>query len=259
VDLLAIARKLWRYKLVTLPIVFLTFCGAVYVVAIKSPVYETTSSYIMINPPPAPTDVEIARDPSLGRIKADNPFARFGDGSVVVDVLASSIANKGQAETLLREGVDPRYKVESGSALGFSSPILKITAQGASPAIAVRSAKLVGGAVIKQLNLMQKAEGIDSRYWIKAQQVETPDDAQLRPSGQLRMLVGVLALGTILLFIAVSVADAVASLRSERLGPGMSGRGVPGDELLLEDYGRIDGPPGIDPESWPELTPTPRE
>ena len=256
-DLLVIARKLWRYKFVTLPIVVLTFCGAVYVVAIKTPVYETSSSYIMINPPSPPTEQDIDRDPTLGLVNADNPFARSGDVSVIVDVLASRIANKSQAERLLADGVDSRYKVESGSALGYSSPILKITAEGGSPEVAVRSAKLVGAAVIRQLEGMQRAEGVDNKYWIKAQQVETPDGAQLRASGQLRMLVGVLALGTILLFVVVSVADAVTSLRSERLGP--SGLRSSEDELWPPPNGHMDGPSGIDSESWPEFTPTRRE
>ena len=63
---------------------------------------------------------------------------------------------------------------------------------------------------------MQQAEGVDSRYRIKTQQVDVPDGAQLRASGQLRMLVAVLALGAILLFVAVSVADALTNLRTER-------------------------------------------
>jgi hypothetical protein len=46
VDLLSIARKIWCYKLVTLPVVVLALCGAVYVVAVKQPVYEASSSYV---------------------------------------------------------------------------------------------------------------------------------------------------------------------------------------------------------------------
>ena len=47
-------------------------------------------------------------------------------------------------------------------------------------------------------------------------QVEVPDGARLKASGQLRMLVGVLGLGTVLLFIVVSVTDALEGLRRER-------------------------------------------
>ena len=41
-DLLLIARKIWRYKLATLPVIVLTLCGAVYAVAVKDPVYEAS-------------------------------------------------------------------------------------------------------------------------------------------------------------------------------------------------------------------------
>ena len=37
VDLLLIARKIWRYRVVTLPVIALTMLGALYVVAVKAP------------------------------------------------------------------------------------------------------------------------------------------------------------------------------------------------------------------------------
>jgi hypothetical protein len=217
-NLLAIARKIWRYKLLTVPVLLLVLCGAVYVVAVKEPVYEASSSYILINPPAPPTPEEVARDPSLARLNSDNPYARFSDQSVIVEVLASSMANESAQRPLVEAGADPRYEVEPASEFGFSSPILKITAQGSTAEAAVRSAKLVGNAVTRELQTMQEAEGVDSQYRIKAHKVETPDGAQLRASGQLRSLVGVLGLGAVLLFLVVSVGDAVTTLRMERGG-----------------------------------------
>lgn len=252
-DLFVIARKLWRYKLLTLPVLLLTLCGAAYVVVIKTPVYETSSSYVIVNPPSPPTEDDIAANPALGRINADNPFARFSDETVIVDVLASSMANESAERALLKEGADPRYKVESSSALGFSSPILKVTAQGESPQAAVRSAKLVGSAVIRELKRMQKAEGVDPTYWIKSQQVDAPDGAELRASGQLRMLVGVLALGAVLLFVIVSVADALTTLRRERQESAASGRLAMSDELSPAYDGRAEGLSAFEPDDWSEL------
>jgi hypothetical protein len=217
-NLLSIARKLWRYKLVTLPVVLLTLGGVVYVVAVREPVYEASSSYILINPPPPPTEEAIARDPALSGINADNPYTRFSDQDVVVEVLASAMAGKSVERALLKAGADPGYKVEPAGAFGYSSPIVKVTAQGATPEAAMSSARLVGNEVTSQLERMQRAERVDRSYWIKANQVDTPDSAQLRASGQLRMLIAVLALGTVLLFVVVSVADALAMFRRERLG-----------------------------------------
>jgi hypothetical protein len=257
-NLLSIARKIWRYKLLTVPVVLLIFCGAVYVVAIKKPVYEASSSYILINPPEPPTPEEVARDPSLARINADNPYTRFSDQSVIVEVLASSMANESAKRALLNAGADPRYKVEPASEFGFSSPIVKITAQGASPEVAVRSAKLVGNAVTGELQKMQQAEGVDSQYRIRANKVDTPDGAQLRASGQLRSLVGVLGLGTVLLFLVVSVGDAVTALRAERVGRSGASRLAEADEQWSAQEARSERLTALDPEEWSELDGGPR-
>jgi hypothetical protein len=252
-DLLSIARKVWRYKLVTLPVVLLTLCLAVYVVAVKDPVYEASSSFILINPPAPPTPEDIARDPSLGRINSDNPYTRFSDQSVMIEVLASTMSSVAAERELLKAGADPRYEVAPTSAFGYSSPIVKVTAQGSTPAVAVGSAKLVGKALTRELEGMQQAEGVDPHYRIKAQQVKTPDRAQLKASGQLRMLVGVLVLGAILLFVAVSVADALSTLRAERRGRAAPAAAASGGGRWPGRDDRAEGLDELDPEDWPEF------
>jgi hypothetical protein len=253
-DLLSIVRKVWRYKLVTLPVVLLTLCFAVYVVAVKDPVYEASSSFILIYPPEPPTPEEIARDPSLGRINADNPYTRFSDQSVMIEVLASAMSSESAQRALLKAGADPRYKVAPTSAFGYSSPIVKVTAQGPTPEVAVGSARLVGRALIRDLEGMQQTEGVDPSYRIRAQQVEAPDRAELKASGQLRMLVAVLAVGAILLFVVVSAADGLSTLRAERTGrtaptEAAAARGGPwpARDDGAEDLG------ALDPEAWPEF------
>jgi capsular polysaccharide biosynthesis protein len=218
-DLLLIARKVWRYKLITLPVVLLTLLGAVYVVVVKEPTYEASSSYILINPPPPPTAEDIARNPALGNVNADNPYTRFADQTVVVQLLASTLSGESARRALMNAGADSRYAVAPTSEFGYSTPIVQITGVGASPKVAVRTAKVVGQAVSRELDRLQQSEGVDSRYRIKTYQVDAPDGAQLRASGQLRALVGVLALGAVLLFVVVSVADALTTLRRERVGP----------------------------------------
>jgi len=248
-DLLSIARKLWRYRLVTLPVVLLTLCGVAYVLAVKEPVYEASSSYILINPPDPPTAEDIARNPTLGRINSDNPYARFSDQTVVVGVLSSAMDRKSVRRALLKAGADPRFEVEPASAF-WSSPIVQITARGRSPAVAVRSAKLVGNALIRDLDRRQRAEGVDSRYRIKARPVDAPEGAELRASGQLRALVGVLVLGAVLLFVVVSVADAVTTLRRERLG----GAQLAGNDEPWSAYnGRAEDLPALESEDWSEF------
>jgi hypothetical protein len=215
-DLLAIARKIWRHKLFALPVIVLTIAGAAYTIAVKKPLYEATSSYLLISPPPAPTADQIARDPALGGVKADNPYTRFSDQSVVIEVLARTMNSESARRSLVDAGANPGYMVSSAVRFGMSSPIVQIAGTGPTPEAAIGTAKLVGNAVVGELDRMQKVQGVDSQYRIKTLQVEFPTGAQLKASGQLRMLVGVLALGTVLLFIVISVTEALETAARER-------------------------------------------
>jgi hypothetical protein len=243
-DLLSIARKFWRYKLLTLPVVILTICGAAYVVALKKPVYEAKSSVALLAPPAPPTPEDIARDPALGRIKFDNPYTRFGDQQVIIEVLANTISGATARRALVRAGADPRYTVTPSADFGLTSMVAQVTAAGWSPEAAIKSAKIVDNAITDELDRMQAAEGVDSRYRIKAVQVVPPDQAQLSASAKLRTLVGVLVLGAVLMFIVLSVADAFATLRLEQTGQAAVGSldefgpvpaGQPSDEQWRRD------------------------
>ena len=215
-DLLLITRKIWRHKLFTIPVILLTLAGTAYVIAVKKPLYEASSSYLMISPPAAPTAEEITRNPELAKVKADNPYTRFADQSVVIDVLERTMSTESVRKTLVKAGADPRYTLGSAIEFGSSVPIIQVKALASTPQGAMRSADVVARAVVAELDRMQKAHDVDPGYRITAMQVEIPDGARLKASGQLRMLVGVLGLGTILLFIVVSVTDALEGLRRER-------------------------------------------
>ncbi len=224
-DLLQILQKIWRFRIVTLPVLALTLLGAIYVVALKEPEYSATSSYVLINPPAPPTAEEIAADPTLGRISADNPYTRFTDQSVVVDLLASGLSNESARKALAQQGADPRYTVAPSSGLGYSSLIVEITGVGSTPETAMETATLVGAAVTRELDRLQSSQGVDARYRIETQRVVAPDHAEQRVSGKLRILVGVFVLGAILLFVVISAAEAVTTVRGER-----SKQGIPKDK-----------------------------
>jgi hypothetical protein len=214
-SLLLIVRKIWKYKLATLPIFAFVLAGTFYVIAVKAPTYEAASTYILVNPPPPPTEEQIARDPALGRIETDNPYLRFSDQTVLVQVLASRLKSEEGRRSLASQGADPNYVAAPSAEFGFSAPILQITGTGTSPAAAIRTADLVGLALTRELDRMQQVRGVDKGYRIKAEAVVKARDATLKPSGKLRALVAVFALGTILLFIVISVLDAVSGLRAE--------------------------------------------
>ena len=233
-DLLLIARKLWRYKLATLPIIALTIAGAYYVLVVKEPLYEAQSSYLLVNPPSPPTAEQIAANPALGRIHSDNPYTRYPDQAVVIDVLTRTMNSESERRMLVKAGADRGYMVGSGAQFGSQSPIVQITGTGSTPAIALQTAKVVGHAVEGELDRMQDVEKVDPGYRITTLPVEVPEDAQLRASGKLRMLVAVLALGTIMLFVVVSVFDALATLISQRRGPLPEPDWDPEDLALLD-------------------------
>jgi hypothetical protein len=235
-DLLMIGRKIWRYRLVTLPVIVLTLVGGAYAYLAKESVYEARASYVLINPPDPPTEPEIAARPALGQINADNPYTRFTDQSVVVQVLASTATNESARQALAKAGADDRYRVEPGAEFGYTTPIVEVTGVGSSPEAAIRTAEVVGSAVTKELDRMQEARGIDPGYRIKSQLVDAPDDAELKASGQLRVLIGVLAFGAVLLFVVVSVGDALTTLRTERMKPAADEDAPIPDPISVRDF-----------------------
>ena len=174
--------------------ILLTLAGAAYVITVKQPLYEASSSYILISPPAAPTAEQIACDPELGKVKADNPYTRFADQSVVINVLKRKMSAESVRNTLVRAGADPRYTLKSATEFGASVPIIQVKALASSPEAAMRSAQVVGHVVAGELDRMQTAHDVDPAYRITAMQVEAPDGARRKAPGQLRILVGVLGL-----------------------------------------------------------------
>jgi capsular polysaccharide biosynthesis protein len=216
VSLLLILAKIWRYKLVTLPLIALILAGAFYVVAVTAPTYEASAMYILVNPPPPPTDAQIARNPALGKIKGDdNPYTRFSDQSVLVQVLAGRVNSDENRRRLVQQGADPNYLAQPSADFGFSAPILQITGTGITGVAAVKTTNLVGEAMTHELDRMQEVRGVNKDYRITTEAVVPAVDAKLKPSGKLRSLVAVLVLGTVLLFIAISILDALNALRSD--------------------------------------------
>jgi capsular polysaccharide biosynthesis protein len=255
-SLLLIFTKLWRYKLVTFPIVGCILAGAFYVVAVTAPTYESSGTYILVNPPPLPTDAEIARNPVLGRIHDDNPYARFSDQSVLAQILASRLNSDNTRLSLAKRGADPSYTAAPSAEFGMSAPILQITGTGTSAASAVTTANIVGQALATELDKMQAVRGVDKGYRIKAEAVVAAHDARLKPSGKLRSLVAVFVLGTIVLFMAISILDAVSALRARSV------RGRIDDDNRAEGGSTAPPPtlhrtsesfstPDVDAPSWP--------
>ena len=115
--------------------------------------------------------------------------------------------------------------------LGYSSLVVEVTGVGSTPQGAVHTAELVGAALTRELDRMQVSQGVDPRYMIKTQRVVAPDSPTLQVSSTLRPLVGVLAIGAILLLLAVSAAEALDTLRAERKQRDLPKRDEKGDSI----------------------------
>jgi capsular polysaccharide biosynthesis protein len=212
-DLISIAMTVWRHKLVVLPVIVITMLGAVYILKVKAPEYEVSESILLINPPGPPTAQQIAKDPKLAKISTANPYTYFGDLDVVADSVISVVtANSAQ---LVRQGADPRYTIELSTDTAFP-PIIEITGVGSTPGAAIQTAEIVGTAVDNDLRQMQANAGVNSYYMIKAVELTTPKTATTSISGKLRTLIAVLAIGLLLGFVAISVAEATDRRRKDR-------------------------------------------
>jgi hypothetical protein len=211
VDLLSIVQALWRHKLLALPVILLTLLGAFYVVEVKAPEYQVSESLLLLSPPGPPSASEIAANPRLGKINANNPYVDLGL-PVAADAVVNVVTAPTAAQELVAQGADPRYTVALSTDFG-APPILQITGTASSAAGAIKTATLVSAAAQADLRMLQKNQGVANHYLINNTELVAPRQATRELSGTLRSLIAVLALGAILLFVVISFADVVAKRR----------------------------------------------
>jgi len=216
VDLLSLARRVWRYRIPAGIVTVLTLLACARVVFMVPPTYDVTTHFVLLYPPPAPTEEQLRQHPELGRISTDNPFLRFTDSSVVVQIVSRRMADDQVRNELAAAGADKNYTVEPSNRYGLSSPILDVTASGASESTALKASRLIEARLVAELRAIQAARGVDPYYMITAYPADRPDRAVQRFSSKLRALVAVLALGGFALLLTLSTLQALDQLRAER-------------------------------------------
>ena len=240
-DLISIVRAIWRHKLATIPVILFTCLGIFYVVEIKAPVYQASASFVLVYPPSPPTTAQIAADPKLAKINTANPLLGYSDPSAVTQIVISLVGTPASAQALAKAGAGTQYQVAPSAG---SSEIIDITGVGSSAQSAVLSAVLVTKATEHALYQVQANQGVNPTYMIKSYQLAIPNQAAQKLSSKLRELIGFLGLGVLLLFIVVSIAEAMGKRRSEPPGNHrIPGRPVAGTRPLdrtepIEDLGR---------------------
>jgi hypothetical protein len=210
-DLMSIIREAWKGKWVVLPVLLITLVGAAYVLVVRPPEYASNSALALIYPPAAPTTSQIARDPALGKVNADNPYAAYGDLTVVGAVVQQAMGGDGIVDALRKEGVEDGYSITSDPTT--TNPIIHVEGVGATPAAALRATTILGQQIGTTLNQLQANERVADHYRITAQVLNTPSAPTLKISTKLRSLIAVLVAGLIMMFIALSIRRGIVESR----------------------------------------------
>ncbi|MDT5036725.1 MAG: hypothetical protein QOE03_1910 [Micromonosporaceae bacterium] len=214
-DLVAILAIVRRHRWIVASALALV-AGAVAGVVFATPKqYESTAQYVLISPPPAPSDAQIQRDPGLGRLNSDNPYLRVPSPSVVVDVLAQRVSGDTVRQALINQGADKDYQIAGTNAVG-SGMVISIVGTGHSAALSRRTTGLVASRMQTELHDMQKVNGADDRFLIQALPIGPTADPVRKITSTIRAAIATLAGGMVLLFVVVSVAEA-RSVRRTRV------------------------------------------
>jgi hypothetical protein len=220
VDLLALAASLRRHRIVTLVMLVLTLVGAIGVLKVMPRDFNAYASYVLVNPVPPPTDRDVASNPSLAQGNSNNPYLRFASEGTVGQVLVARLSGDAVRQALVGEGADPGYTVSQSP---NSLQIMDLVGTGRSAQEAEKTLELMSDRVQAELHAMQQVYGADDSTLITVLPVAPPTDAHLIVSGTVRTLVGVVAAGVLVLFAAISLAEARRRIREETDGTAVDG------------------------------------
>jgi len=228
-DLFAIGRSLWQHKRATIPVTLLTILGMFYIMAVKPPTYQSKAEILLTNPPGPPTNAQIAADPRLAHVRTFNPFTSLDNLVQVADLLIEMVGSPTAEQALVQAGANPKYQVALDTSLQ-TPPAIEVTGVAPNAPAAIRSAQLVANLVSRDLYQIQAQKNVDRRYMIAATEYIRPMSATTALSGRLRTLIEVIALGFVLLLVAVSGSQALEQRKNSRHRHGR------GSSSLTDEY-----------------------
>ncbi len=211
-DLMSLVRAMGRYWIATALVLLATFGGAGAALVLVPPQYEASASYLLVRPPAPPTAADIARDPTLAIVKWDNPYVRYGNDSVILEVVARRVSGEQTRGDVVRGGGDDRYEVTLSRMFGSNSVVV-VTSKASSQTSALATLRLVGDATAEVLDGVQAAEDVDPSYRFTVRAIETPDTARRIIAGTLRTMVAIVAIGAITLVVLLAALVTAADRR----------------------------------------------
>jgi hypothetical protein len=141
---------------------------------------------------------------------------QYNDSSAVPQIVIGLVSTSSSEQVLATAGAGRQWQIVANTT---SPDILDIMGVGKTVQSALLSANLVTKAAENDLYQLQVSEGVNPKYMIKSYPLNTPTQASQQASSKLRLLVGVLGAGILLLFIAISIAEATRKQRTEPLIP----------------------------------------
>ncbi len=214
-DLFAIGGTLWQHKRATIPVVLLTLLGMFYVMAVIPPTWESKADILLANPPGPPTSAQIAADPSLAHVNTYNPYVSLENLVQVADVLIEMADSAAAKQALVQAGANPQYQVALDTSLE-TPPAIEVTGVAPNVQAAIQSARLVAKFISQALYQMQTQRNVNKHYLISSTEYVKPTSATTALSAKLRTLIEVIALGFILLLVAVSISQALEQRKNRR-------------------------------------------
>lgn len=200
-DLLSLFRLLARRKWVVIPLAVCGFALLAAVVVSAPPMYRSTGTVTFLPPPTVDKDA-----PAATLQAANNPYARYGDLSIVVDIIRRIMIGETNRAALVSNGLKGTYTVAAN--LDFNrSPVVEVVAESPTAEAAQADALLVMGDVNQQLQKLQDKEGTDPTYQITMAVVDTPSRATRLLTGTIRRAISVIALVGAMILIGAVLAD----------------------------------------------------
>ncbi|MCB0981286.1 MAG: hypothetical protein H6513_15885 [Acidimicrobiaceae bacterium] len=199
----SLLRLLWRQRRVVIPAAVVALLACVGVLIVQPPVYRASAAVVLLNPPALP---EVTPENPTIPPEYQNPYSRFGDLSVIVDILVKVLDSEPVQQQLKAQGLDGTFEIAANRDF-YRGPIIDVAGEGPSGSAAITNTNLVIAELERQLTTLQTSQGTDPSYWIRVETIVTPDKATTVFSGTLRALILVGGLGVVLTVGAGLVAD----------------------------------------------------
>ncbi len=220
-DILSIVRMARRHWVVVILSLAIATAAVAAVVVSTPPTYRATSSVVLLNPPEAPASVtEDAGEVELRAL--ENPYERFNDLSIVVDIIRRVLASDPSMDTLVGRGLQGTYTVAANIDF-YRGPIIDVAAEAGTEAEALRATQLVVDLLQQTLDDVQTRQGTDPDYFITSDVVVPATRATLVLSSTLRRAVATAAAGALFVLGMVIVADSFSERRREKAAEELSG------------------------------------